>query len=202
MNWKSWRAVGYGLIGALALVSAASAQAPEMSAEERAAMEAWMKAMTPGPEHQGMAKNVGTWNATVTMWQAPGVPPQVSQGKSVRAMILGGRVMVDDWTGSMMGMPFEGHGTSGYDNASKKWWGTWSDNLSTGVMTMTGTCDSDPKKGCAHVGKSVDPVTGKEITSRSTTVWPTPDEERMEMFGPGPDGKEFKMMEIVSKRAK
>ena len=187
----------------LALASyPALGQQGEMSAEEKAQMEAWMKAMTPGPEHQGMAKNAGTWEATVTMWQAPGVPPQISQAKSVRRIILGGRVMVDEWTGSMMGMPFEGFGTSGYDNASKKWWGTWSDNLSTGVMTMSGTCDPDPKKGCSHTGKAVDPMTGKEATSRSTTVWPTPDEERMEMFGPGPDGKEFKMMEIVAKRVK
>jgi hypothetical protein len=202
MSRNVWKAIGCGLILGLALAAPSAAQAPEMSAEEKAAMEAWMEAMTPGPEHQFLAKNVGTWNATVTMWQAAGAPPQISQATSVRRMILGGRVMVDEWTGSMMGMPFEGFGTSGYDNASKKWWGTWSDNMSTGSMTMTGSCDADPKKGCVHTGKAVDPATGKEVTSRSTTVWPTPDEERMEMYGPGPDGKEFKMMEIVAKRAK
>jgi hypothetical protein len=197
----------FALAGALALCAAwaaspVTAQQQQMSAEEKAQMEAWMKAMTPGPEHQGMAANAGTWNATVTMWPAPGAPPQVSQGTSKRRMALGGRVMVDEWTGTMMGMPFEGMGMTGYDNSSKRWWVTWTDNFSTGVMTMSGTCDPDPKKGCSYVGDFVDPMTGKAKKNRSTVVWPSADEERMEMFDVGPDGKEYKNMEIVAKRAK
>jgi hypothetical protein len=197
---------GFRVVLAVLLTLAASlpatAQQGEMSAEEKAQMEAWMKAMTPGPEHQGMAANAGTWTATVTMWQAPGAPPQISQGTSKRRMALGGRVMVDEWTGTMMGMPFEGLGTTGYDNASKKWWGTWSDNFSTGVMTSSGTCDADPKKGCKYTGSFIDPITGKESKNRMNVAWPSPDEERMEMFMTGPDGKEFKGMEIVAKRSK
>jgi hypothetical protein len=195
---------GVGVAAVLTLVLGAvpvAAQQGEMTPEQKAQWDAWMKAMTPGAEHQAMAANVGTWNATVTMWEAPGAPPQKSEGVSKRRMALGGRVMVDEWTGTVMGMPFEGMGTSGYDNAAKKWWGTWTDNMSTGVMTMTGTCDADPKKGCSHVGSFVDPISGKAVTNRSTTVWPSADEERMEMFMTGPDGKEWKNMEIVSKRA-
>lgn len=201
MRRNVWRGVIGGLIGVVVALAPAAAQ-QEMSAEEKAQMEAWMKAMTPGAEHQGMAKNAGSWTATVTMWMAPGQPPQVSQGTSVRRMILGGRVLADEWKGQMMGMPFEGFGLTGFDNVTQKWWGTWTDNMSTGLMTMSGTCDPDPTKGCTHIGTGVDPLTGKELTNRSTVVWPNPDEERMEMFGPGPDGKEFKMMEIVAKRSK
>ncbi|MBP7587852.1 MAG: DUF1579 family protein [Thermoanaerobaculia bacterium] len=175
---------------------------PQMSAEQKAAMAAWTKAMTPGKEHQEMASRIGTWQGKVSMWEAPGAAPQISPGKSERTMGLGGRVMIDHWTGSMMGMPFEGLGMTGYDNASGKWWSTWSDNFSTGVMTGTGTCDTDHKKGCSFVSSSVDPMTGKAKTTRSTVSWPTADDEVMEMFDTAPGGKEWKSMEIVLRRAK
>ena len=194
------------MLGLLALAAGVSAQAAEqqgeMSAEQKAQMEAWMKAMTPGAEHQRLAQGVGTWNATVTMWEAPGAPPQTSQAVAKRRMALGGRVLVEEWTGMMMGMPFEGLGTSGYDNVAKRYWGTWNDNMSTGIMTTTGSCDPDPAKGCTFVGEMVNMMTGKDDTVRETVTWANPDEERFQMFGKGPDGKEYRMMEIVAKRAK
>ena len=181
---------------------AAEQKQPEMSPEQKAQMEAWTKAMTPGAEHKRLSEAVGTWNATVTMWESPGAAPQVSQGVTKRRMALGGRVLIDEWSGTMMGMPFEGLGTTGYDNVSKKWWGTWTDNTTTGVMTTRGTCDADPKKGCTYVGTMVNMMTGKDENNRQTVSWTSPDEERFTMYAKGPDGKEFRVMEIVSKRAK
>lgn len=174
----------------------------QMSAEERAAMEAWMKAMTPGAEHQRLATYVGKWTGTVTMWQAPGAPPEVSRTSAERSMGLGGRVLTEHWTGNLMGMPFEGTGMTGYDKAAKKWWSAWSDNFGTGVMVSHGDCAEDPAKGCTYTATSTDPVTGKPVASRSTVRWPSPDEEKMEMFIPGPGGKEFKTMEVTIRRQK
>lgn len=202
MRKSAWKWVGAGLvclIAAAAPAAAAEAQ-QEMTPEQKAQMEIWMKAMTPGVPHQQMAARTGTWQGTVTFWEKPGGPPQVNQGKSVRHMSLGGRVMVDEWTGMAMGMPFEGLGSTGYDNAAKRWWTTWSDNMGTGVMTANGQCDADSKKGCTFTNTGFDPITSKEVKTRSTVSWPSSEDERMEMFGPGPDGKEFKMMEIVLKR--
>ena len=186
----------------VAAAPAARAQEQQMTPEQKAQMEAWTKAMTPGAEHKRLAQAVGTWNATVTMWEGPGAQPQVSQGVTKRHMALGGRVLVDEWTGQMMGMPFEGLGTTGYDNVSKKWWGTWSDNTSTGLMTTSGDCDADPKKGCTYTGKMINMMTGKEEQNRQTVSWNGPDEEHFKMYAKGPDGTEFQVMDIVSKRAK
>jgi len=173
-----------------------------MSPEQKAQMEAWMKAMTPGKPHQDMAAKVGTWEGTVSMWEKPGAAPQVSQASSERTMGLGGRVLLEHWTGSMMGMPFEGMGMTGYDNSNGQWWSTWSDNFSTGVMTSVGKCDADPKRGCNFTGSYVDPLTGKGKKNRSTMSSPSADDERMEMFETGADGKEWKNMEIVVHRVK
>ena len=205
------RNAGRRRMGMLMLVLGAALAAPAqpqaaaeqpMSPEQKAQMEAWTTAMTPGKPHQEMATRAGTWEGKVSMWEAPGAQPQISQAHSVRTMELGGRVMVDRWQGMMMGMPFEGLGQTGYDNANGKWWSTWSDNFSTGVMTGVGDCDADHTRGCTFSSTFIDPLTGKEKRIRSTVVWPSPDEERMVMFDTAPDGKEFKNMEIVLRRVK
>ena len=65
-------------------------------------------------------------------------------------MILGDRVMVEEVKSQMMGQPFTGHGMSGYDNVSDKYWATWIDSMSTGVMTSEGTCDAN--MACTYTG--------------------------------------------------
>ncbi len=203
------RSLEAALLGLVVLFAGASWAQPagqggqaQMSPAERAAMEAWMKAMTPGPEHQRLASYAGKWSGTVTLWQAPGAPPEVSRTSAERTMGLGGRVLIEHWTGTMMGMPFEGSGTIGYDKAAKQWWSTWSDNFGTGVMVSRGECAEDPAKGCTYRATSTDPVTGNEIASRSVVRWPGPDEETMEMYVPGPGGKEFKSMAVSIHRQK
>ena len=193
------------VVVAVAMAASALAQAPgeqPMTPEQKAQMEAWMKAMTPGKAHQDLAGKTGTWEGTSTMWDAPTTPPQVSQVRAERKMGLGGRVLLDSWSGTMMGMPFEGTGMTGFNNVDGKWWGTWADNFSTGLMTTTGTCDADLKKGCTFTGTYVDPMSGKSRQNRQIVSWPSPDDERMEMWEKGADGKEWKMMEIVIHRLK
>ncbi|PYQ47537.1 MAG: hypothetical protein DMF59_18605, partial [Acidobacteria bacterium] len=46
----------------------------EMSAEEKAQMEAMMKAGTPGEAHQKLASMIGTWDVEVKMYPQPGAP--------------------------------------------------------------------------------------------------------------------------------
>lgn len=174
---------------------------PAMSADEQKMMEMWMKASTPGPEHSALMARAGNWDATVTSWMAPGAPPETSAAKAERKPALGGRVLEEHWSGTMMGAPFEGRGWNGYDNVSKKHWGVWIDNMGTGIMRSEGSCDM-VKKACTFSSTYNDPMTGKEGKSRMVTTWATMDDEKMEMFMLGPDGKEFKGMEIVSKRAK
>jgi len=62
--------------------------------------------------------------------------------------------------------------------------------------------DADLKKGCTFVGAYVDPMSGKTRQNRQIVSWPSADDERMEMWEKGADGKEWKMMEIVIHRLK
>jgi hypothetical protein len=183
----------------LALVVALPAMAHEgghdMTPEQQAEMEAWMKAGTPGPAHQELAKKVGTYTAQVKSWQAPGTDPSIEQGTAKRRMMLDGRVMTEKFSSTMMGQPFRGHSMTGFDNVTGKYWSTWNDNMTTGLMTSEGSCDA--KQTCTFTGSWVEPVSKQEVTSRMVSRWTSPTTEVFEMYAPGPDGKEFLMMEIT-----
>ena len=99
---------------------------------------------TPGPEHEMLKKDVGTWDATVEMFMAPGAPPAVSKGTETVTM-LGGFWQLTEFKSEMMGQPFEGRGATGYDPAKKKYVGTWVDSMTPGYYTVEGTYDPATK---------------------------------------------------------
>ena len=179
----------------LALPAPGRAQQHEMTAEQKAEMEAYMKAGTPGAPHKALADTVGTYEVNSKSWHAPGTPAMEDKGTATRSMALDGRVLVEEFKGSMMGMPFTGHGMTGYDNVTGKYWSTWMDSMTTGMMVSHGTCDA--KNACTFTGTWNDAVKKGPVNSRMTSRWPSPTTEIFEMYGPGKDGKEFKMMELT-----
>jgi hypothetical protein len=188
------------MLGAFLLVtSSASAQqqgkAPEMTPQQKAEMEAYEKAGTPGPQHQTLAAMAGTYTMKVKSWMEAGAPPMEDSGSATRKMDLGGRVLVEDVQATMMGQPYMGHGMTGFDNVTGKFWSTWNDSMSTGVIVSQGTCDA--KQSCTFTGTWNDAVKKTPVKSRMTSRWTDPKTEVFEMYGPGKDGKEMKMMEIT-----
>ena len=107
---------------AMLMVAAVSAQQgqgqPELTPEQKAEMEAFAKAGTPGAAHQGLAATVGSYDLKVRSWMEPGGPPMEETGTATRAMTLDGRVRVEDVSSKMMGAPFTGHGMLGFDNVT------------------------------------------------------------------------------------
>lgn len=184
----------------LMFASAAFSQSdpPPMSPEEQAMMEAFQKAGTPGEAHAAIAKSAGDYTLEVKSWHAPGAPPTTEAGTATRRMILGGRVLMEEISSTMMGQPFSGQGLHGYDNVSGKYWGTWNDSMSTGLMVSEGSCDD--QGSCSFTGSWNDPVTKGKVTARMTTRWTDANTEVFEMYGPAPDGSEMKMMEITYRK--
>jgi hypothetical protein len=173
----------------------------QMSAEEKAAMDAMMRAGTPGPAHKTLGGMVGMWDATVKMYNAPGATAQVSTGTSENKLVLGGRWVQETFNGNFMGMPFSGIGYTGYDNIKKQYVGTWMDTMSTAVMQSAGTADASGKNFVFNSTVD-DPMTGKPVATKSTVTVTDENHHTMEMWGPAPDGKMFKMMEINYTRKK
>jgi hypothetical protein len=167
--------------------------------DEKAMMEAMQKAGTPGEAHKKLEAIVGTFDTKVKMWMDPSKPPEESTGTSENKWVLGNRYVEMQYQGTFMGQPFSGIGYQGYDNVTKKYVGTWMDSASTGVMTSTGTMAGNVMKTSATVA---DPMTGKmcKITSKVTVA--DNDHHTMEMWGPDPTGKNYKMMVIEYTRKK
>lgn len=173
---------------------------PKKQQDDQAAMDAMMKAATPGDAHRKLDKMAGTFTTKVSTWMAPNTEPMTTEGTSENRWILGGRYLEQRFSGNFMGMPFEGIGYTGYDNVKKQYWGTWMDNMSTGMMMSTGKASGD--NAYTFTGSMADPMTGKDTTVEERIVVHSDDHHTMEMWGPGPDGKSYKMMAIDYTRKK
>jgi hypothetical protein len=182
------------------VASADDKKPAEMSAQEKAMMEAWVKYATPGEVHKKMAAAEGRYSVKVTQWMAPGAPPAESEGTAEFKMILGGRYLTQTVSGTMMGQPFSGFGMSGYDNSTKRTQSAWADTFGTGLLLMSGAPEADGS--ITETGTMQDFMTGKPVSMKARTSMPDVDHMRYEMWMTGPEGKMFKNLDIAYSRVK
>lgn len=173
---------------------AAPAKAGDKPAAAPAGMPG-MEMMMPGEGHAKMKALEGTWDALIKNSMDPSGATE-SKGTTTAKWIMDGRYLVEEHSAEMMGMPFKGMGISGYDNATKKYFNVWIDNMGTGVMNSTGSVDASGKV-FTYEGESFDPMQGKNVKMRMITKIIDDKKHTFEMFAPGPDGKEAKILEIT-----
>ena len=190
---------GWLVLCALAVLSHPMRAQETASPEQQAMMEKWASYATPGEAHARLAEAAGDWEWTSTFWMDPTTPPQTSSGTSRGEMMLGGRYLAEQVRGDMWGQTFEGRSLTGYDNHTKEYTSVWIDNMGTGVMVTRGKID--PATGDLVMTGTVDDfMDGKKKAVRTVTKHVDKDTTRFEMYMEGADGKEFKTMELVSKR--
>jgi len=154
--------VAAALCPGLAQEKPAAGASKEGKPSEEEMMKRWQEAMTPGPAHKALEPLIGEWQLETRFWMAgPDAPPMEAKGTTKSRWILGGRFVQEDVSSEIMGMPFQGLGTTGYDNLKKKYVTTWMDNMTTGISTSEGTADSDGKVFTFH-GKMDDAMTGEK----------------------------------------
>jgi hypothetical protein len=73
--------------------------------------------------------------------------------------------------------------------------------MGTGIMIGEGPWD-EATKSITIKGKMIDPSSKKEMDFREVFTVVDATTQKMEMFAPAPDGKEFKSMEITFTRKK
>jgi hypothetical protein len=130
----------------------------------------------------------------------PAAPPVTSTSTCTNTMVLGGRYQKSVHKGNMMGMPFEGESTVGYDNGRKVWFSTWVDNMGTGIMYGEGVYDKS-KNALVFMGKMTDPNTSKAVDYKEVMTFSDADHQKMELYTIV-DGKEIKTMQILFTRMK
>jgi hypothetical protein len=165
--------------------------------DEKAMMETMMKAGSPGEGHKKLEPLVGTFDAKVTSWMDPAKPPTQSSGTAERKWVLGNRYVEEQFTSTFMDQPFTGIGYTGYDNVGKKYVSVWMDSMSTGIMEMKGTASGN---AISETGSMLNPMNAKPMNLKSKMTVTDNDHQTFEMWGPAPDGKMYKMMEITYTR--
>ena len=185
---------------AAALLALTPLYAQDNGMSEDEMMKKWMEISSPGPQHELLAKTAGEWNTEIKFWLEPGADPMVSNGMQTCEVINGGRVINEISHSEMMGMPFEGHGMTGYDNFRKKYWSTWTDNMATSMMYMEGTSDDDGKTITYNTTMD-DPMIGeKDQPVKFVYRWVDDDKHILESWHDVGAPKEYKMMEITYTR--
>ena len=132
----------------------------------------------PTPEHELLAKGVGTWDATIKSWmQGPQSEPSVSKGVEISKLMPGGLWILTEFHGKFGDMAFHGQGQSGYDPGKKKYIGTWVDSMAPTIMIMEG--DYDPQtKTMTMTSKGVEP-NGKPYDAKMVEVHKDKDTPRL-----------------------
>ncbi len=92
----------------------------------------------PAREHEWLKQLVGEWDTTWKMYMAPDQPPAESTGTdSVRA--LGGHWIVAEARSTMMGAPYSGILSLGYNAQKRRFNGTWIDSFGGHLWIYKGT---------------------------------------------------------------
>jgi len=167
-----------------------------VNAQDKDAQKKMLEYMIPGDYHKMMAKIVGEWTAKSQFWMAPDTKPTETNGTLKAEMILGGRFLQMKYSTVIMGMPFEGISTDGYDNGKKVFFDSWVDNMGTGIMYSEGVYDEKAKQ-IEYKGKVFDPAVSKEVPFRETIQLVDDTHMIMERYFPNSkDGREFKAMRV------
>ncbi len=131
----------------VALALTALFAGPALAQGEDEMMKKWKEMATPGENHKWLDQLAGEWETTTKMWMggAEGEAME-SKGSAKFTWTLDGRWLRQEYEGSMMGMPFQGEGRTGYDNFRRKFVTTWTDSMSTALMYAEGTLDQQRKQ--------------------------------------------------------
>jgi hypothetical protein len=155
----------------------------------------------PGPEHEVLKMDEGTWDAVLEIFADPAAQPMTSKGVEVNTIGCGGLCLISDFKAEMMpGMTFHGHGTTVWDAAKAMYVGSWTDSMSAGLTMGESTHDAAAKKVEGTMeGRD---MTGAVVRSRSVMSYPDADHRVMTMFITPPGGAEVQTMRISYTRRK
>lgn len=97
----------------------------------------------PGNAHLALQDLVGQWDLEVQARTGPDSAWERSTGRSTCVLALGGRYVVEHWSATLQGQPFEAMQVLGYDKLAERFVSIWMDSFSTWPVTSSGRMGSD-----------------------------------------------------------
>jgi len=152
----------------------------------------------PVAQHAFLKQFAGEWECETECFM-PGGPAQKSKG-SMTGTMVGDLWAILAVKGDMMGMPYHGQGTFGYDPEKKKYIGTWVDSMQNHIWKYEGKVEGnklilDSEGPCPS-------APGKMMKARDT--WEFKSKDQLVLTGEmeGDDGKMTKGMVATCNRKK
>lgn len=184
--------------------SAANPAAKKAAAKKPAAKQPAPAAQASAPgmpqptaEHQLLAQHAGTWKVACTFFCGPDQPPMQTVATE-RIEMIGPFWTVSRYETSMMGMPFVGSATLGFEPHTGQFVSTWVDSMSPAHATLRGVQKGDT----IHLeGEFFSPMANCVMKHRATERHISKDERVFEMFCTPPGAPEMKMMSSHYRRA-
>ena len=151
----------------------------------------------PTAEHHLLKDHTGTWKVACKFYMEPGQPPMETNATETIEMV-GEFWTISKYQTEMMGMPFVGRATMGYEPHANRFVSTWVDSMSPALFYLTGKQKGDT---ITMEGQAWSCMTNSILKHRTTEKRISKNEHVFEMFCTMPDGKEIKMMTNHYKRA-
>lgn len=167
----------------------------EMTQDEQ--MKAWITANQPNDHHKKLQEMVGEWSAENTHYNPDGSVMSKTSDSAVNKSILGGRYILQHYSGDFGGMPFEGVGMMGFDNGKNEFVHVWFDNFSTAPMVSRGKAGKNPNQTTTF--SEMPGPTGEMMRMEWVSTIASKDEHELEMWASTPAGR-VKQMHIKYKR--
>jgi hypothetical protein len=155
----------------------------------------------PVKEHEWLQQWVGEWEGEAEMMSAPDQPPTKNKGTE-SARSLGGFWILSEVKADMMGMPFTGVMTVGYDPEKKKYVGTWVDSMGSHLWKYEGSVDKDGKTLILETEGPNPQAPGKTAKYRETMEFKDKDHKVFTSSMLGEDGKWVTFLTVKYTRKK
>jgi len=143
-----------------------------------------------GP-HSLLAKAVGNWEGTVRTWFEADELADTSPVTGTIRPVLGGRFVLHEYTGTLMGDVMEGISLHGYALGEEQFETAWIDSCHNGTRIMLSRQDRDPTGAVASVLGSYPVADAPDWGWRTEIdVSGCPDELAIRHFNVTPTGEE------------
>ncbi len=139
-------------------------------------------------------RDVGAWDSDVEIRPGPDAPVVRMKGTYHNRRIAGGRWLVVEYRSDG---GFEGHGVYGWDDARGRYVGIWVDSTQSAIAQSEGTWD--PSSRTMTYVTTAD-LAGRTLRYREVMEGREDGAVVYRNFMPGPDGREYEMIHIVSRR--
>ena len=129
----------------------------------------------------------------------PGADPMVDEGEAVTKLLYDGKIVHQNYKGSIMGKPFTGQLFMGFDTIDKEFVSVWMDSMSPIISVSRGK----ERDGVINFeGKEANPMTGMKEKSLMSVEWINDDQYKVTFHKVTEEGKKVLGGEMTYTRKK